>query len=400
MEPIVLLGFIGAFMLAWIDGANNAANSIGTVIGARALPIRRALVIASLFELVGGLLYGRYIFSTLAYRIVDVPLLPRSIVSVGFTIALVTSFLIVFMATRRRMPFSISIVVVGAVTGVGLAAGPGHVNTPLLLSLFTLWILIPFLSVIAGYSYYKLYSYLRSRRNIYVRLYAPLLLLYMSFIVSAVYMAIPEPLLSEPLIVWALMILVAVILSLIVLSIYRVARRRGLNEASLEDAIKGFNSRMLVASSAILAFTHGGHDVANAAAPLSVILESTNTVYPGSPIISLLILAYSSLGISAGVLSWGASVARTIGEEITVLSPETALVANIAGAQTTLIVTRLGIPSSMVGIIVGSIVGVGLGRGVSSVNTRLFIRMLLYWYAGFAAAASSTYLATLLASRL
>lgn len=391
MDPIVLAGFVGAFMLAWIDGANNAANSIGTIIGVRALPVRRALLIASIFELIGGLAYGRFISSTLSSKIVSMAEMPSRIITAGFAIALFVSFIIVFLATRKHMPFSISIVTVGAISGIGLAMGVEYVNTGLLLELFILWLLIPFIGLLVGYIYYRLYSYLRSRRNIYVKIFLPLLLLYTSFTVSAVYMAIPEQLFENVYILTALSLIIIVLTASIMIYLYMNIRGSRHVVRDVDAVVNRFNNRMLIASSAILAFTHGGHDVANAAAPLMLILGSREMNHD---IESLLILTYSSLGLSTGILSWGVSVAKTIGEEITVLNPETALIANIAGAQTTLIVTRLGLPSSMVGIIVGSIIGVGLGRGVSSVNTRLFSRMLSYWYIGFLVAAAVTYIAT------
>ncbi|MEL9908921.1 MAG: inorganic phosphate transporter [Desulfurococcus sp.] len=391
MDPIVLAGFMGAFMLAWIDGANNAANSIGTIIGVRALPVRRALLIASVFELIGGLAYGRFISSTLSSKIISVTEISSRMIAAGFTIALFVSFIIVFLATRKHMPFSISIVTVGAISGIGLAMGVEYVNTGLLIELFILWLLIPFIGLLVGYIYYRLYSYLRSRRNIYVKIFLPLLLLYASFIVSAVYMAIPEQLLENIYILTAVSSILIVLTASIMIYLYMNIRGSRHVVRDVDAVVNRFNNRMLIASSAILAFTHGGHDVANAAAPLMLILGSREINHD---IESLLILTYSSLGLSTGILTWGVSVAKTIGEEITVLNPETALIANIAGAQTTLIVTRLGLPSSMVGIIVGSIMGVGLGRGVSSVNTRLFSRMLSYWYIGFLVATVVTYIAT------
>ncbi|ACL10914.1 phosphate transporter [Desulfurococcus amylolyticus 1221n] len=391
MDPIVLAGFVGAFMLAWIDGANNAANSIGTIIGVRALPVRRALLIASIFELIGGLAYGRFISSTLSSKIVSVAEISSRIITAGFVIALFVSFIIVFLATRKHMPFSISIVTVGAISGIGLAMGVEYVNTGLLLELFVLWLLIPFIGLLVGYIYYRLYSYLRSRRNIYVKIFLPLLLLYTSFTVSAVYMAIPEQLLENIYILAAVSSIIVVLTASIMIYLYMNIWGSRHEVIDVDTVVNRFNNRMLIASSAILAFTHGGHDVANAAAPLMLILGSRELNHD---IESLLILTYSSLGLSTGILTWGVSVAKTIGEEITVLNPESVLIANIAGAQTTLIVTRLGLPSSMVGIIIGSIMGVGLGRGISSVNTRLFSRMLSYWYIGFLVATVVTYIAT------
>lgn len=391
MNIIALAGFIGAFMLAWIDGANNAANSIGTLIGVKALDVRKALLVAAVFELIGGLVYGHYISTTLTSTLINTSEVQPTIIAPGFTIALFTSFMIVYTATRIHIPFSISIVVVGALSGVALAVKPESLNLALLAGLLVLWIIIPFTGTAAGFLYYKLYAFLRSRRNIYVRTVIPLLLLYTVFTISAVYMAIPSELVGNIALSSTIMAIIAVPPLLVILYTRRATSSRVEAREDLEDFVSRFNNKMLLASSSILAFTHGGHDVANASAPLMVILESTGSEYSNR---MLLILAYSSLGISMGVLMWGISVARTIGEEITLLSPESALIANIAGAQATLIVTRLGLPSSMVGIIVGSIMGVGFARGVSKVNTGLFTRILAYWYIGFTIAMILTFTTT------
>jgi len=46
---IILAGVLGLFM-AWGIGANDVANAMGTSIGAKALTIKQAVIIAAIFE--------------------------------------------------------------------------------------------------------------------------------------------------------------------------------------------------------------------------------------------------------------------------------------------------------------------------------------------------------------
>lgn len=82
----------------------------------------------------------------------------------------------------------------------------------------------------------------------------------------------------------------------------------------------------------------------------------------------------------------GLRVARTIGEEITVLNTDSAFIANFSASLTTLFLTRMGLPSSMTGLVIGSVAGVGLAKGIGNVNLRLVARIMWYWYLGFALA--------------
>lgn len=67
MEPfssellwIVVLGFIIAFVLAFGIGANDVANSFGTSVGSGVLTIRQACVLATVCEISGAVLIGKW----------------------------------------------------------------------------------------------------------------------------------------------------------------------------------------------------------------------------------------------------------------------------------------------------------------------------------------------------
>jgi len=61
---IPIAGFFVTFYTAWGGGANDCANSFSSAVGSGAITIKKAVVIASIFEFLGVLLMGSHVSNT------------------------------------------------------------------------------------------------------------------------------------------------------------------------------------------------------------------------------------------------------------------------------------------------------------------------------------------------
>ena len=69
---IILIAAIGCGLyMAWAIGANDVANSMGTSVGAGAVTVGGAIVIAGVFEFLGAFLAGGEVTSTIRKGIID-----------------------------------------------------------------------------------------------------------------------------------------------------------------------------------------------------------------------------------------------------------------------------------------------------------------------------------------
>jgi len=129
-----------------------------------------------------------------------------------------------------------------------------------------------------------------------------------------------------------------------------------------------------------MAFAHGSNDVANGIGPLAAVVSIVNSgevlQESGLP---LWILILGGSGIVLGLATMGYRVMRTIGTQITELTPSRGFCAELAAASTVVMASRLGLPVSTTHIIVGSVLGVGFARGIAAIDMRTVVKIITSW---------------------
>lgn len=68
---LIVLTLICGFYVAWNIGANDVANAMGTSVGSGALTLRRAVILAALFEFAGAYIVGSNVSNTVRKKIFD-----------------------------------------------------------------------------------------------------------------------------------------------------------------------------------------------------------------------------------------------------------------------------------------------------------------------------------------
>ena len=130
----VLIGVIllCGFYVAWNIGANDVANAMGTSVGSGALTLKRAVILAAIFEFAGAYIVGSNVSKTVRKGIFD----PMEIVNSGFytpeqapyilacgmIAALLAAGTWLLIATWMSWPVSTTHSIVGAVVGFGCVA--------------------------------------------------------------------------------------------------------------------------------------------------------------------------------------------------------------------------------------------------------------------------------------
>lgn len=148
-----------------------------------------------------------------------------------------------------------------------------------------------------------------------------------------------------------------------------------------------------IISACYVAFAHGANDVANAIGPVAAVLGILKNGYiTETSIVPSWLLALGGIGIVVGLATWGWRVMETIGKRITELTPTRGFCAEFGAATTILIASKLGLPISTTHCLVGSVLGVGLARGLSALNLGMLREIVLSWVVTIPASAGMSIL--------
>nr|QNU09886.1 Inorganic phosphate transporter 1-like protein [Tridacna squamosa] len=128
-------------------------------------------------------------------------------------------------------------------------------------------------------------------------------------------------------------------------------------------------------------FAHGGNDVSNAIGPLVAlwITAQTGETAQEAPV-PIFILLLGGLGMSVGLFVMGRRVMKTMGEDLTRITPSSGFSIEVGSAATVLVASNIGIPISTTHCKVGSIVFVGWFRSREGVDWKLFRNIVIAWF--------------------
>jgi inorganic phosphate transporter, PiT family len=363
---VVAAAAFGAYMALNI-GANDVANNMGPAVGANALTMGGAIVIAVLFESFGALFAGGDVVSTISKGIID----PASVADEQVFIwammaALISSALWVNLATWVGAPVSTTHSVVGGVMGAGVAAaGLSAVNWTSMGTIAASWVISPVLGgVIAAafLAFIKAYIIYTDDKIASARRWVPVLIAIMagafaSYLAVKGFKHIFTIDLGTALLIGLGIGAVTYIISA------PLIRRQSEGMENRNKSLKTLFAVPLVISAALLSFAHGANDVANAVGPLAAIVhaESLGEV-AGKVSIPIWVMVIGAFGISFGLMLFGPKLIRMVGSQITKLNPMRAYCVALSAAITVIVASWLGLPVSSTHIAVGGVFGVGFYR--------------------------------------
>jgi PiT family inorganic phosphate transporter len=86
------------------------------------------------------------------------------------------------------------------------------------------------------------------------------------------------------------------------------------------------------------------------------------------------------LSIGLGILTFSRPVMETVGRKLVRLDPFSALVVVLAEAVTVHFYTFVGVPVSTSQALIGAVLGVGIVKGINTVNRRKLVNILIGWF--------------------
>jgi len=380
---VLIVGYIVGFYMAWNIGANDVANSMAPVVGAKAVTIRQAIFIAVILNVIGAVFIGAHVTNTIRKGIVSTDVLTDPhLVLIGALSAMLAASLWVNFATWKSLPVSTTHSIVGAMIGFGIIAGGFSViNWIKLAAVVVSWIISPLFSLVISYFLFKIIlKLILSKKNAFIWS----LKLSPFFIGSTVFIVVLSFLFKTPLgdnlsikLTDALMIAFTIAFSFGFAGMKVL--KRFVKESSLHGAEEIFRF-IQIGTACYVALAQGANDVANAIGPLAVIYFLVKTGSVGATVpVPVFLLIFGGIGIACGISMAGHRVMDTLGKKITALSNTRGFAVNFATATTVLVASKMGLPVSTTHAAVGGVMGIGLARGVEAVNFSIVYKIMLYW---------------------
>lgn len=307
MLTIVIIAIIIALLFDFLNGMNDAANSIATIVSTKVLSPTGAVLWAAFWNFAAFFIFGVSVANTMGKGIVDPFVVnPYLILS-----ALIGSVLWVWTCTHFGMPISVSHALIGGLIGpVWFVNGSSALIGAGILKIAIFIVLSPLIGMLLGFLMMCLTMVIFKRSHpLKVEKTFKVMQLFSSAIFSLGHGGNDAQ----------------KTMGIIAILLFSVAGSNEFISGYLYDIERGFH-------------------------------------VPGW----LIVTCYSVIAL--GTITGGWKVIRTLGDGLAKLKPVQGFSAETAGAMTLIGTALLGIPVSTTHTITGSIIGVGVTRGFASVK--------------------------------
>jgi PiT family inorganic phosphate transporter len=369
MEPLLIIGIVLALIFNFVNGLNDAANSIATVVATRVLTPLQAVLLAAFFNMVGPLVFTTVVAKTIGKGIVSPGFMTTQVILIG----LLSAVLWVGISSYSGIPISASHALVGGLIGSAAAfAGLEAILWPAAGTVA--WLAVyGVIGAAAGGLILGFLGYLKGEENLYpviglgalcgFAIIIPLITITRILPVSGI-LAILIFIVISPIIG----LLAAFLIGTLVIRLFRDRNSRTMNFL--------FRKLQLV-SAAFYSIGHGSNDAQNAMGVITAILVAGGLLTEF--VVPLWVIIISGSAIALGTFLGGWRVVETMATKITKLRPYQGFCAETGGGIVLAFVTAFGIPVSTTHAISGSIMGVGASRGYSAVQWGVVRRIVSAW---------------------
>ncbi len=368
METVIVVGVVLALLFNFVNGLNDAGNSIAIMVATRALSPGKAALLAAAGNFLGPFVLTTAIATTIGIGIID----PAVLTPMLLIAALVTAVALVVTANLSGLPVSSSHALVGGLIGAGFgAAGPGAVILP---PVHTVALLILY-SAAGGFAGALVIGGLAAWLHENTRI----------GILAGAFLGITAT-------VVALMISNTLMISGILAIVVFIAVSPGLGffvafgvdvivsqffRSSRQDRMRRIFQPLQVVAGAFQAIGHGSNDGQHAVGVIAALLLAEGLTAGFS--IPLWVLLSSAAAIAIGTGFGGWRVVEKVAKKITKIRPYQGFAASASGGAVLAMITLYGIPVSSSNVISGTVVGVGATRGMNEVRWDAVRQIITAW---------------------
>ncbi|MCA8926359.1 MAG: inorganic phosphate transporter [Planctomycetes bacterium] len=428
---LLILAVLTGLYMSWNIGANDVANAMGTSVGSGALTLKRAIIVAAIFEFAGAMLVGGTVTETVRKGIVDPERLglvqevaevqsatappvgppvdgdsgavataddpqakrhpsPAAMqFALGMTCCLLAASLWLHLATYFGWPVSTTHSIVGSVVGFGVVCGGWEaVKWIKVAQIAGSWVVSPIMGALLAYLLFhglRRLVLLADQPHLAIAKWGPMLMAPIFFVLCmALLFKGLKPLKLDFSLQSGALISLGVGLGALLISIpiFRHTTK-GVGDLPLGEGLKRTEKVFLVLqvmTACFVAFAHGSNDVANAVGPLAGVVSAIQDGFSAKTPMPMWILLMGAVGIVIGLATYGYKVMGTVGEKITELTPSRGFTAEFAAATTIVTASKLGLPVSTTHTLVGAVIGVGIARGIGAINVQVLKGIVASWF--------------------